>query len=159
MMKIVLILALASASWPGTSLAQDVGSQVVSYCADLKRVAALAMTKERFASITGNARDGNFLDTSLALRGWNDCSLYGPGTYTCDSQALETAKAAEQAQAATLRDVRTCLGDAWAEAADRGSANYVVLHSLARPVSITLSTGQTDKGEHVVRLILFARRN
>jgi hypothetical protein len=159
MMKGALIMALALASWPGTSLAQDVGSQVVSYCADLKRVTALAMTKERFASITGKPRDGNFLETSLALTGWNDCSLYGPGTYTCDSQALATAEAAEQAQAATLRDIMTCLGDAWAEAADRGSAGYVVLHSLVRPVSITLSTDQTDKGEHVVRLILFVRRN
>jgi hypothetical protein len=142
LMRVTTILALALASWPGTSLAQDLGSQdlgsqdlgsqAVAYCADLKRVAALAMTKERFASIAGKPREGNFLDTSLALTGWNDCSLYGPRTYTCDSQALETAEAAETAQAATLRDLKACLGDAWAEAADRGSAGYVVLHSLAR---------------------------
>jgi hypothetical protein len=158
MMKGALIMALALASWPEESPAQDLGSQAVAYCADLKRVTALAMTKERFASITGRPRDGNFLETSLALTGWNDCSLYGAGTYTCDSQALATADA-EQAQAATLRDIKTCLGEGWAEAADRGSAGYVVLHSLVRPVSITLSTDQTDKGEHVVRLILFVRRN
>jgi hypothetical protein len=159
MMKGALIMALALASWPATTIAQDVGSQAVAYCPDLKRVASLAMSKERFSSIAGKPRDGSFLDTSVALTGWNDCSLYGPGTYTCDSQALESAKAAEQAQAATLRDIKTCLGDAWTEAADRGSAGYVVLHSVVRPVSITLSTDQTDKGEHVVRLILFVRRN
>jgi hypothetical protein len=159
MMKSALILALALAGWPGATPAQDLGSQAVAYCADLKRVTALAMTKERFASIAGRPRDGNFLETSLALTGWNDCSLYGPGTYTCDSQALATAQATEPAQAATLRDIMTCLGEGWAEAADRGSTGYVVLHSLARPVSITLSTDRTDKGEHVVRLILFVRRN
>jgi hypothetical protein len=159
MSKNVPILALALASWPGTTVAQDVGSQAVPYCADLKRVTALAMSKDRFASIAGTPREGNFSDTNLPLTGWNDCSLYGPGIYTCDSQALEIADDAEKAQAATLRDIKTCLGEGWAEAADRASASYVVLHSLARPMSITLSTDQTDKKEHVVRLILFVRRN
>jgi hypothetical protein len=159
MIKDVLILAVALASWPATIRAQDAGSQAIPYCADIKQVTALAMTRDRFASITGKPRDGSFLDTKLQLTGWNDCSLYGPGTYTCDSQALDTAEAAEKAQAATLRDIKTCLGNGWTEAADRGSANYVVLHSLIRPVSITLSTDQTDKNEHVVRLILFVRKN
>ncbi len=159
MMKNALIFALALASLPATTLAQDVGWQTVPYCADLKRVTALAMSKDRFASIAGKPREGNYSETNLPLTGWKDCLLYGPGSYTCDSQALETAEAAAKAQAATLHDIKTCLGDGWAEAADRGSATYVVLHSLARPVSITLSTDQTDKGEHVVRLILFVRRS
>jgi hypothetical protein len=34
-----------------------------------------------------------------------------------------------------------------------------VLHHAARPVSITLSTDQTDDRKHVVRLIVFVRRN
>jgi hypothetical protein len=34
-----------------------------------------------------------------------------------------------------------------------------VLHSRVAPISITLSTDQTDSKEHVVRLILFVRRN
>jgi hypothetical protein len=159
MIKSALILAVALAGGPATIQAQDTGPQAVPYCADLKQVAALAMTRDRFASISGKPREGNFLDTSLPLTGWNDCSLYGPATYTCDSPAVETAQDAEQAQAETLRNIKSCLGDGWAEAADRASAGYVVLHSLIRPVSMTLSTDQTDKKEHVVRLILFVRKN
>jgi hypothetical protein len=33
------------------------------------------------------------------------------------------------------------------------------LHDAARPVSITLSTDQTDGKKYVVRLIVFVRRN
>jgi len=159
MTRNLVMMALALANLPGPTLAQDVDSQAVPYCADLKRVTALAMTKDRFSSIAGKPREGTFSDTNLPLTGWNDCSLYGPGTYTCDSHVLETADDAEKAQAATLGAIKTCLGEGWTEAADRASASYVVLHSLARPVSITLSTDQTDKKEHVVRLILFVRRN
>jgi len=158
-LRILMMLALALASAPGTTLAQDADPQAAAYCADLKRVAALAMTKERFSSITGRPRNGSFLDTNLVLAGWTDCSLYGPGTYTCDSQGLGTAQEAENAQARTLHDIKACLGDAWAEAKERSSASYVVLHNVARPISITLSTDETDKKEHVVRLILFVRRN
>jgi len=125
----------------------------------LKRVAALALTTEKFASIASKAREGNFLDTTLPLTGWSDCSLYGAGTYTCDSPGLTSARAAEQAQAETLRDIAACFGDSWTQAHDRSSANYVVLHSRAAPLSITLSTDQTEKDGHVVRLILFVRRN
>jgi hypothetical protein len=122
-MRILMISVLALAASMAAPLAQDVGAQAASYCPDLKQIAALAMTKERFASITGKPRDGNFLDTSLPLRGWKDCSLYGPG------------------------------------APDRSSSSYVVLHAAEGPVSITLSTDETDNKEYVVRLILFVRRN
>ena len=157
MMKNTLIFALALASLPATTLAQDVGSQAVPYCADLKRVTTLAMTKDRFASVAGKPREGSFSDTSLPLAGWKDCSLYGPGTYTCDSRALDTAEQAEQAQSEILREIKACLGQAWTEAAERSSAGYVVLHNATQPISITLSTDRTDK--HVVRLILFVRKN
>jgi hypothetical protein len=150
---------LAFASVPTLTLAQDVAPEAPAYCTDLKRIAALAMTKERFASITGKPRDGNFLDTTLGLTGWRACSLYGPATYTCASQALTTATDAERAQASTMHDIKACLGEAWGEARDRSSSRYVVLHHAGRPLSITLSTDQTDKNEHVVRLILFVRRN
>jgi hypothetical protein len=156
---LAVVFVVGLANWPATILAQDAGLQTVLYCADLKQVTALAMTRDRFASITGKPREGSFLDTNLRLTGWNDCSLYGAGTYTCDSQPLATAQDAEKTQAATLHDIKACLGDGWTEAADRASAGYVVLHSVARPVSITLSTDRTDKNEHVVRLILFVRRN
>jgi hypothetical protein len=125
----------------------------------LKRVAALALTSEKFASIAGKVRQGNFHDTTLPLTGWSDCSLYGAGTYTCDSRGLTGPREAEQAQSETLREIAACFGDSWTEAHDRSSANYVVLHSRAAPLSITLSTDRTDKDEHVVRLILFVRRN
>jgi hypothetical protein len=71
---------------------------------------------------------------------------------------MDTAEEAEKARAAILDQVKACLGAGWAEAAERSSPSYVVLHA-ARPVSITLSTDQTDNKTHVVRLIVFVRRN
>ena len=159
MIRKSMILALALASSPIMTSAQDLNAQSPPYCSDLKRVAGLALTRERFASITGSPRDGNFLNTSLTLTGWKDCSLYGSGTYTCDSQELGTADEAEKEQARTLHQIKACLGEGWAEVADRSSSSYVVLHSATWPISITLSTDQTDKKEHVVRLVLFLRRN
>src|SRR5262249_48931755 len=159
MMKKLMTLAVAIASSPAIALAQDARPQAPSYCFDLSRVVDLAMTKERFASVAGRPRQGSFLDTSLVLADWKDCSLYGATTYTCDSSEMDTAEEAEKAQAATLQQVKACLGAGWAEAAERSSPSYVVLHDAARPVSITLSTDQTDGKKYVVRLIVFVRRN
>jgi hypothetical protein len=158
-MRSLVIFALAFASVPTLTLAQAVEGQVPAYCSELKRIAALAVTKEKFATITGKPRNGNFRDAALELTGWRNCSLYGAGTYTCDSQALTTAEDADTAQARTVHDIKACLGEVWSEARDRTSPRYVVLHHAGRPLSITLSTDQTDKNEHVVRLILFVRRN
>jgi len=154
-----MILALALAGLPGQGWAQDLASEPPSYCSDLQRVISLAMTRERFASIAGKPREGNFLETSLALTGWNNCALYGAATYTCDSPALGSAQEAERTQAELLRQIKACLGEGWAEAADRSSPIYVVLHNALRPVSITLSTDQTDDRRHVVHLNVFVRRN
>jgi hypothetical protein len=152
------LLALAMASLPAIALAQGARSQGPSYCFDLSRVVDLAMTKERFTSIAGRPRQGDFRDTSLVLVGWKGCSLYGATTYTCDSSEMDTAEEAEKARAAILDQVKACLGAGWTEAAERSSP-YVVLHDAARPVSITLSTDQTDGKKYVVRLIVFVRRN
>jgi hypothetical protein len=138
---------------------QGMAVEIAPYCLDLKRVAALALTNEKFTSIVGKARQGNFLDTTLPLTGWSDCSLYGAATYTCDSRGLTGPREVEEAQSATLREIAACLGDSWTKEDDRSSANYVVLHSRLAPLSITLSTDRTEKDEHVVRLILFVRRN
>jgi hypothetical protein len=143
----------------GRAMAEEPVFQPAPYCSDLKRITALATTKEKFASITGKPRDGDFLETSLPLTGWKDCALYGSSTYTCDSQELTTAEAAEMSQAETLRDIKACLGQGWSEAADQSSPSYVVLHNAARPISITLSTDETDNKKHLVHLILFIRRN
>ena len=70
-----------------------------------------------------------------------------------------SAEEAAKARSAILRQVKSCLGAGWSEAADRSNPSYVVLHSAARPVSITVSTDQTDSKKHVVRLIVFVRRN
>lgn len=153
-----MIFALALANAMGPTFAQDASSEHAPYCAELKRVTGLAMTREKFAPVAGKPRDGNFLDTSLTLTGWKDCSLYGPGTYTCDSHGFGTKQEAEQAQTRTLHEIKACLGETWAEAKDRSSASYVVLHHAGHPVSITLSTDETDK-KHLVRLVLFVRRN
>jgi len=153
------ILALAIASLPATALAQNPRSQAPPYCFDLSRIVDLAVTKERFASITGRPRQGDFRDTSLMLPNWKDCSLYGAATYTCDSAEMESAAEAEKARAATLEHVKSCLGAGWAQAAERASPSYVVLHNMAQPVAITLSTDQTDSKKYVVRLIVFVPRN
>jgi hypothetical protein len=127
------------------------------YCFDLKRVLVLAMSGGRFAAIAGVPRAGNFAETTLSLPGWTGCALYGPSTYTCDSPAVGTADEGERAQAVLLREIKACLGEGWDEAADRSSARYVVLRSALRPVSITLSTDETDARTHVVHLIVFVR--
>ena len=153
------ILAVALASLPATALAQNARSQAPPYCFDLSRIVDLAVTKERFASVAGRPRQGDFRDTSLVLPGWKDCSLYGAATYTCDSAEMDSAAEADKARVATLDQVKSCFAAGWAEAAERSSPNYVVLHNAARPVAITLSTDQTDSRKHVVRLTVFVRRN
>ena len=153
------ILAVALGSLPATALAQSARPQAPPYCFDLSRLVDLAVTKERFTSIAGRARQGDFRSTSLVLPDWKDCSLYGAATYTCDSAEIESAAEAEKARVATLDQVKSCLGAGWTEAAERSSPNYVVLHNAARPVAITLSTDQSDSRKHVVRLTVFVRRN
>jgi hypothetical protein len=150
-----LALTLASTLAATPVMAQD--TEAVPYCPDLQRVIELAMSKDRFAAIAGRPGQGNFTETKLALTGWKSCSLYGVNTYTCDSPEADSAAAAERQQADLLQQIKICLGQGWSEAADRSSANYVVLHHSLRPVSITLSTDQTDDKKHVVHLILFAR--
>jgi hypothetical protein len=157
MIRALTIAVLALTGLSGTTSAQH--ADLPAYCNELKRVAALATAKERFASIAGQPRDGNFLDTSLPLPGWPACSLYGASTYTCDAPALDSADAAERAQADILRQLKACLGEGWSEAADRASPGYVVLRDTVHPLSITLSLDRSDDGKHVVRLILFVRRN
>src|SRR5262249_17370306 len=142
---ILVLLAVAVAGAPAITLAQDKSRQLPSYCPELQRLAGLAATKARFGSIAGNPREGNFRDTTLALAGWTGCSLYGATTYTCDSRAFDTPEQAEQAQSEILQEMKACLGEAWAEAAERSSSGYVVLHPATGPVSITLSTDQTDE--------------
>src|SRR5262245_46332044 len=159
MMRNLAIMAVALASLPATALAQSAHPQAPSYCFDLSRIVDLAVTKERFASIAGRPRPGDFRDARLALAGWKDCSVYGAATYTCDSAEVDTAQQADEARGDILDQVKACLGAGWAEAAERSSPSYVVLHNAARPVSITLSTDQTDSKRHVVRLTVFVRRN
>jgi hypothetical protein len=128
-----------------------------TYCPALTQVAALVDAKERFASIVGEPREGNYLETKLPLPGWVDCVFYGRRTYTCDSPPLQTAEEAERAFARTLNEVKNCLRDSWSEEPSRASPGYAVLHHARPAASITINTDLTDKNEHVVRLILFLR--
>ena len=146
----------AVVSMPFILMAQEA---IAPYCSELKRVADLAITNERFTHIAGKPRDGNFSDSNLALTGWNDCSVYGGRIYTCDSQPTGTAQEAQQAQEKIFHDIQACLGNSWAEAKDRSSLGFIVLHHAEQPVSMTLSRDETDKKEYVVRLILFGRSN
>jgi hypothetical protein len=158
MTKKLPILAVALAL-PATALAQSARSPAPPYCFDLSRIVDLAATKEKFGSIAGRPRPGDFRDTRLVLAGWKDCSLYGAATYTCDSAEMDTAEQADEARRDILDDVKSCLGAGWAEAAERSAPTYIVLQNAARPVSITVSTDQTDSKRHVVRLTVFVRRN
>jgi hypothetical protein len=132
-------------------------ADVTSYCTELKQVAALAPTREKFASIIGVAREGNFLDSKVSLPGWGDCSFYGTRTYTCDSQGFKTAEEAIAAHGKVFDEVKACLRSIWTEVESRASPGYVVLHDERDSASITINTDLTEKGEHVVRLILFLR--
>jgi hypothetical protein len=158
-MRQLAIWATTAASMSGLACAQGGGPQPAPYCADLQRVVSIAMTDARFTAIAGKPREGNFSETSISLTGWHDCSLYSSTAYVCDSAAQLSTQAAEETQAALLREIQSCLGEGWVEAKDRSSVSYVVLHSRLRPVSITLSTDLTDRNEHVVRLNMFVRRN
>jgi hypothetical protein len=149
---LILIMSHAAA------LAQQAPSEAVPYCADLKRVAALASARDRFASITGKPREGNFSETTLPLTGWRDCVLYGAGMYTCDSHGIKGAEEAEKAQAKTADQVLSCFAGTWLELKDRGSPGYTVLHPARGPASITLNIDQDDQADFVVRLNLFIRR-
>ena len=138
-------------------IAQNAPLESAPYCCDLKHITNLAMTRERFASIIGKPRAGNFRDTSMPLAGWKDCSFYGPATYTCDSHEFRTAEEAEQAQIKTAQQIMACLGT-WAEAKEQMSGGFVVLHPSLGPASITLNLDETDSKEHILRLIIFIRR-
>src|SRR6266699_2461675 len=157
-MRILVASAMALAASAVSALAQNAFSEAVPYCADLKRVAALALAGDRFVSITGTPRDGNFRDTSLPLTGWKDCSLYGQGTYTCDSQEFKTVEEAEKAQARIVDQILSCFAGTWLEIKDRSSPSYVVLHPARGAASITLSLDENDNKEFAVRLTLFLRR-
>jgi hypothetical protein len=129
------------------------------YCSELKRVSDLAATNERFASISLKPREGDFIESSVVLAGWSDCTVYGARTYTCDSRPFETAEDAGQAQVRIGSEVLTCLGQTWVEAKNRSSPGFMVLQHAERPISVTLSLDQTEHKQHVVRLILFGRSN
>jgi hypothetical protein len=133
--------------------------ELPAYCPALRDVTALVRAKDRFASIIGRPREGNYLETTLPLPGWADCSFYGTRTYVCDSQPLPgaDADAAALVFARTVNEVKSCLRDGWAEDADRASPGYAVIRDGRQVASITINTDRTDKNEHVVRLILFLR--
>jgi hypothetical protein len=155
-------LVLAAMCIAGTLVAPSAlrcQESIAPFCSELRQVVAIATTKERFSSIVGKSREGNFSEARLVLTGWSDCSLYGAGTYTCDSRHFQTAQEAEQQQARMLQNIQACLGEGWVEAKDRSSARYAVLQHAKHPISITLSTDQIDEKQHVVRLILFVRRS
>jgi hypothetical protein len=129
----------------------------VSYCPALRDVAALVQAKDRFNSIIGKPREGSFLETTLPLPGWADCSFYGTRTYTCDSRPLDTATEAERAFERTLGEVKLCLREGWAEDASRASPGYAVVRDQRQVASITVNTDRIENDRYVVRLILFLR--
>lgn len=132
-------------------------AEAPSYCAELKQVASLALANDRFVSVIGAPRQGNFLDSKIVLPGWGDCAFYGKRTYTCDSRGFKTADEGGLAHKRVLDEVKACLQDGWAEVPGLDSPGYVVLHDERQRASITINTDVIESGEHVVRLILFLR--
>jgi len=138
-------------------LDSSAASKPIGYCPDLKRVITLALTKDRFGTIVGKPRNGDFLSTTLPLSGWKDCSLYGSRTYTCDSHELTSVEEAASAQTVMVDEIKSCLGEDWAEDNGRSSSTYIVLRTSHVPVSMTVSTNANDTNDYVVRLTLFLR--
>jgi hypothetical protein len=132
-------------------------ADAVAYCADLKRVVTLALTKEKFSTLAGTPREGNFFDTTLTLTGWRECSIYGDRTYTCDYQSFGSAEEAARIRVAIVDEIKTCLGEGWTEDDDRSSPTYAVVRSSRLPVSMTIATNADGTDSHVVRLTLFLR--
>jgi hypothetical protein len=131
--------------------------ELPSYCPALREVAALVHAKDRFKSIIGKPREGSFLETTLPLPGWSDCSFYGTRTYTCDSRPLDTAAEAGRDFERTLGEVKVCLREGWAEDASRASPGYAVVRDERQIASITINTDRIENDRYVVRLILFLR--
>jgi hypothetical protein len=150
----VCILATVALICAASTMRAD---DIPPYCAELKQVAVLVLAKDKFASIIGKPREGNFLESKIALPGWGDCSFYGTRTYTCDSRGFKTADEVDRAHARVLGEVKSCLRDGWTEVQGLGSPGYVVLHDERQLASITINTDRTEKDEHIVRLILFLR--
>jgi len=132
-------------------------ADAVEYCPDLRRVVTLALTKEKFSTIAGTPREGNFFDTTLALTGWSECSIYGDRTYTCDYRSFGSAEEAARMRAAVIDEIKNCLGEGWTEDEDRSSPTYAVVRSSRLPVSMTIATNADGTDSHVVRLTLFLR--
>jgi hypothetical protein len=128
-----------------------------AYCPELRQVAAVALARDKFAGLIGAPRDGNYLQSNVALPGWQDCAFYGARTYTCDSHNFRTMEEGERAFTKTIGGVKACLRDGWAEDESRASAGYIVLRDHRQVASITINTAEAEKGEHIVRLILFLR--
>ena len=160
---LISVLLLASLAFtPEKARAQPAANtpaapQPVPYCADLKHIANLAMTRERFSSIVGKPRQGNFRDTSKPLTGWKDCAFYGTNAYTCDSHGFASEVAAALAQKNMVQQILSCL-ETWTEAKEQSSSTYIALHPKLGPASITLSLDKDDDGNDVVRFTMFLRR-
>ena len=137
----VCAVTVVVSSCRGDARADD----VPSYCAELRQVAALVLAKDKFASIIGKPREGNFLETTLALPGWADCSFYGPRTYTCNSHRFKTADEGDRALA---NESSAKSKPAFATAGPRIKAGhrpgYVVLHDDRQVASITINTDRTE---------------
>ncbi len=129
-----------------------------AFCSDLTHVVRLAAAADRFASITGKAREGSFHETSRPLTGWKDCTVYGDRTYSCNSHDVKGADAARKKVAAVVRQVKACLGQGWwMEDALRSSPFYVVLHHPVGLATMTVSADEDRKGVYVLRMTMFLR--
>ncbi len=150
-------LTISLAALAACTLSSE-AQELAPYCAELKELNNYAMTRQRFAPITGKPRAGNYRDANLVLTGWTDCAVYGNTTYTCDSAEVKTREEAARAQQRLTKEILACFGGTWAEASEQMGPDFVVLHPKLGSASITLSLDQTDSKTYLVRLVLFLRR-
>src|SRR5215813_2032743 len=137
---------------------EAMGQASASYCAQLKELNNYAMSSGRFAPILGQAKEGNYRQTRLALTGWNNCAFYGATTYTCDSGEFGSHEEAAQAQQRIAKEILDCFAGTWQEANEQMGPDFVVLHPKLGPASITLNLDETADNAHIVRFIMFLRR-
>jgi hypothetical protein len=124
----------------------------------LQQVVRLAAGADKFESIKGKLREGNFHETNRPLSGWKDCTIYGDTTYACNSEDIATAEAAAGRINGIVRQVNACFGEGWWQNDTVTSPLYVVLHHPVGLATMTISADEDRMNTHVVRLIMFLAR-
>lgn len=126
-------------------------AQEPPYCVDLQHIVRLAGAPDKFASISGNVRQGSFHETLRPLLSWKDCTIYADKTYACNSDDITTPHRAERQLNNAVAEIHACFGEGWWTVDPvRTSQLYVVLHHPVGLATMTISTDEDRPGVHGV---------